>query len=51
MAWETTSPSSATTVDDAPRRIFQGALPGQIIAFIHDAAQRNARLLHRTDIA
>jgi len=36
---------------NAPRRSFQGALPGQVIAFIHDAAQWNGRLLHRPNIA
>ena len=31
--------------------VFQGALPCQVIAFIHDAAQGNGRLLHCPDIA
>jgi hypothetical protein len=32
-------------------RIFQRTLPGMKIAFVHNAAQRNARLLYRTYIA
>src|ERR1700684_4180859 len=35
----------------APRRSLQGTLPGQVIAFIYDAAQWNSRLLHCPNIA
>ena len=33
------------------RRIFQSMLPGQVIAFVHGAAQRDAGLLQCADIA
>ena len=35
----------------AASRIFERMLPGQVIALVHDAVQRDARLLHRPDIA
>ena len=33
------------------RRIFQSALPSQVVAFVHGPAQRNAGLLQRAYIA
>ncbi len=50
-AWATGSPSRATTIDARTRWIFQRSLPGEVVSFVHDAAQRDARLLHCADMA